>query len=169
MAMAHQWHSNGTAIGHTNGAHQWGTPMAPSYANLFMTEVETGIIAAFKKETGKEPLFWFRYLDDIIFIWRDGEESLKQFMDFIQNYGQRNNMKTQLKFTFEYGKSVPFLDTKVMLKNGRIETDFYAKATDTHLYLQSDSCHPKSCIKGLPKGEFLRLRRICTSDVTFKE
>ena len=36
-------------------------------------------------------------------------------MEFMNSYGERNGMKTDLKFTFESGKSVPFLDTMVSI------------------------------------------------------
>ena len=146
-----------------------GTTMAPSYANLFMTWVEEGMIEEYKRKTGLAPTHWYRYLDDIIFIWPHGSESLKDFMDFMQGYGELKNLKTKLGFTFEYGKSVPFLDVMVTLADGRINTDLYSKKTDAHLYLRYDSCHPKSCVKGLAKGELLRVRWICSDDDSFKK
>jgi hypothetical protein len=145
-----------------------GTHMAPSYANLFMTEVETKIIESFKLKTGLEPLALFRFLEDIIFVWSHGEESLKDFFQHMQSFGEVNKMKTSLKFTFEYGKLVPFLDTTVTLKYGKIVSDLFCKSTDAHLCLRNDSCHPKSCMNGLAKGEFLRVRRICSSEEDFK-
>ena len=39
----------------------------------------------------------------------------------------------------------------------------YRKPTDSHLYLNADSCHKKSSVKGVQKGVALRLRRICSS------
>ena len=53
-----------------------GTPMAPNYANLFMDDLEEGMMKAYFKKTGKKPLIWWRYIDDIFFIWTDGKESL---------------------------------------------------------------------------------------------
>ena len=77
-------------------------------------------------------------------------------------------MKTKLKFTFETGKSVPFLDTKISIgSDGKLKTDLYTKTTDAHLYLRQESCHPKSCTRGLVKGELLRVRRICSEDADF--
>ena len=90
-------------------------------------------------------------------------------IDFMQNFGQKNGMKTKLKFTFETGLSVPFLDTLVSVDGRRLKTTLYSKPTDAHLYLRSDSCHPKSCTKGLVKGELLRARRMCTKEVDFME
>jgi hypothetical protein len=62
-------------------------------------------------------------------------------------------MKTDLGFTFEIGKRVSFLDVSAYIgEEGRLETDLYSKPTDAHLYLRSNSCHPKACKRGLVKG-----------------
>ena len=52
--------------------------LAPNYANLFMECFETNLINDFYKEQKKKPLVWYRYIDDIFFIWTDGETSLTQ-------------------------------------------------------------------------------------------
>ena len=50
---------SGTAIG---------TKFAHPYACIFMDEVETSFL-----ETQKmKPLVWFRYIDDMFFIWTHG-------------------------------------------------------------------------------------------------
>ena len=51
----------------------------------------------------------------------------------------------------------------ISIMNGQLFTTVYSKPTDSHLYLQSDSCHPKQSFKGIQKGVALRLRRICTT------
>ena len=53
-----------------------GTTFAPPYACLFMDKMETNFL---NSEVVK-PWVWMRYLDDIFFIWTEGEESLKQFL-----------------------------------------------------------------------------------------
>ena len=78
-------------------------------------------------------------------------------------------MRTDLKFTFESGKSVPFLDTMVSIHGNGLKTTLYSKETDAHLYLRESSCHPPSCSKGIVKGELLRIRRICTLEEDFKK
>jgi hypothetical protein len=145
-----------------------GTPMAPSYANIFMTAIETKILLEYEKQTGLKPMIWYLFLDDIIFIWPHGEQSLKEFLDYMQEFGERNSYKTSLKFTFEYGRKVPFLDITVSLEDGQVVTDLFYKKTDAHLYLRNDSCHLKNCLKGLAKGEFLRMKRICSYEENFK-
>ena len=140
-----------------------GTPMAPNYANIFMDKFETGLIADFEKQHGLKPLVWFRYIDDIFFIWTDGHESLRKFIDFAQTYSQKKKMKSTIKFEVNFSeKSVHFLDITVSLMNGLLETTLYTKPTDGHMYLNRSSCHPRHVIKNIPKGQFIRIRRICS-------
>ena len=146
-----------------------GTPMAPSYANIFMGKVESEMLQEYEVNTGLKPTLWLRFLDDIFFVWPYGPEKLNEFIEFMQGFGERNNMRTKLKFTFETGTSVPFLDTLVSIDGRKLKTTLYSKPTDAHLYLRSDSCHPKACTKGLVKGELLRARRICTKEQDFME
>ena len=56
-----------------------------------------------------------------------------------------------------------FLDCKVKISNGGIETELFMKVTDAHLYFLALSCHPKHTINGIPKGQFTRIRRICST------
>ena len=87
----------------------------------------------------------------------------------MQDFGERSKLRTRLKFTFESGQSVPFLDTSVSLEGGGLRTDLFSKPTDAHLYLRKDSCHPPACSKGLVKGELLRARRICSTEEGFEK
>ena len=55
-----------------------------------------------------------------------------------------------------------FLDVTVTLKDGHLKTNLYTKPTDAFLYLNKASNHPKHVIANIPKGQFIRIRRICT-------
>ena len=55
---------SGTAIG---------TKFARPYACIFMEEMGT----SFLKTQQLQSFIWLRYIDDISFIWTDGEEQLK--------------------------------------------------------------------------------------------
>ena len=46
---------------------------APTYAVLFMVALEEKILS----KVEKKPIVWWRYIDDIFFIWEHGQESLK--------------------------------------------------------------------------------------------
>ena len=146
-----------------------GTPMAASYANVYMGNMEKKMLDAYERKTGLRPSFWYRFLDDVIFLWSHGDEKLQDFLTFMQNFTENEKMRTKLKFTFDYGKKVSFLDTQVIIENGGIRTDLYSKPTDAHLYLRSNSCHPTSCKKGLVKAEMLRVRRICSLDTDYRK
>ena len=77
-------------------------------------------------------------------------------------------MHPTIKFTAEWSKtSINFLDVTVSLTEGVIETDLYVKPTDSHQYLQSSSCHPFHCKKGIPYSQALRLNRICSETSSF--
>ena len=79
-----------------------------------------------------------------------------------------NKVHPTIKFTAEWSKtSINFLDVTVSLTEGVIETDLYVKPTDSHQYLQSSSCHPFHCKKGIPYSQALRLNRICSETSSF--
>ena len=71
-------------------------------------------------------------------------------------------------FTAEWLKtSINFLDVTVSLIEGVIETDLFVKPTDSHQYLQSSSCHPFHCKKGIPYSQALRLNCIGSETNSF--
>ena len=138
-----------------------GTRMAPSYANLFMANLEVSFLAC---PSILKPLLWLRFIDDIFLIWTHGEECLRTFI------GELNNFHRTIKFTAEWSHhSIPFLDTCVMLKDGCLTTDLHQKTTDTHQYLSFQSCHPRHCKLAIPYSQALRIRRICSSDIQFAQ
>ena len=147
-----------------------GTPMAPSYANIFMDKIEQGILNDFYKKCGLKPLIWLRYIDDIFFIWTHGPESFQLFIEFAQTYSTRKNMNSKLKYEVHHSNDqVNFLDVTVKVDNGFLSTTVYSKPTDSHVYLNVNSCHPEHVIKNIPKGQFTRLRRICSDTVDFMQ
>ena len=91
-----------------------------------MDEVETSFL-----ETQEiKPFVWFRYIDDVFFIWTHGQEKLDSFFEELNGYN------SYLKFTYEYSKtSIPFFDLKVSLSSGDLSTDLHIKSTDRHQFL----------------------------------
>ena len=86
---------------------------APKYACIFMDQIET----KFLRTQSHQPMVWFRYIDDICFIWTHGEEKLEEYMaDF-------NAFNPNIQFTYESSKkSIAFLDLDVALYNGKLES-----------------------------------------------
>ena len=120
-----------------------GTRVAPSYANLFMANLEEKLLNNYILK----PKVWLRYIDDIFFIWEHGQHALEEWHTHL------NSAHKQIKFTMEKSlNKINFLDTtvKVDTKN-KLYTDLYTKDTDSHNYLRYDSAHPPPhCKRGLP-------------------
>ncbi|PIK43103.1 hypothetical protein BSL78_20028 [Apostichopus japonicus] len=99
-----------------------GTRMAPSYACLFMSSFEERMLST----APCRPLIWWRYIDDIFFIWTSDEDSLLTFINHI------NFFHSTIKFTSDYShQQVNFLDVTVRKEHGSLSADLYTKPTDT--------------------------------------
>ena len=61
---------------------------------LFMDDLEEQIISAFEEK----PMIWWRYIDNIFFIWEHGEESLEKFLSKL------NSIHPTITFTAEYSE-----------------------------------------------------------------
>ena len=109
------------------------TRFEPTYACIFTDDVES----KFLETQSLQPLIWFRYIDDVFFIWTQEEKKLQVFLTDLNNYNPR------IKFTFEFNKEhISFLDLKVSLCDGKLTTDLLVKPTDRHQYLYYTSAHP---------------------------
>ena len=146
-----------------------GTGMAVNYANLFMASFEDNMLKSYFDKTGIKPTLWLRFIDDIFFIWEGSEQSLTEFLSFCNNFSEQQGMKSCIKFTYSYSsKSVNFLDTTVSVSDdGTVQTDLYAKPTAAYQYLHQSSYHDPHLIRAIPKSQFIRIRRICSSLQTY--
>ena len=138
-----------------------GTKMAPSFASLFMGQLEND----FLKTCDKKPSFWLRFLDDIFLVWDHTENDLLEFFEKL------NHFHDTIKFTYCYSKKeATFLDVNIEKKeNGSIQTSVHEKDTNSHQYIEFSSCHPLSCKKGIPFSQAKRFRRITSDDSVFEK
>lgn len=74
-----------------------------------------------------------------------------------------------LRFTDELNEYIiPFLDVLISkMEDGSLGTKIYRKDTATNSLLRRESCHPKPLLKGIPKGQYLRVRRNCSNEKSF--
>ena len=82
-----------------------------------------------------------------------------------------NNAHKTIKFTSEISESdISFLDTTVyrVKDTNRLAVKLFTKPTDTHAYLSYTSCHPKRMKDANPYGQFLRMKRNCTTETDFE-
>ena len=59
-----------------------GTKFAPSYSILFVAELEEKIL----EKVDNKPYLWCRYIDDVLFIWKHGEEKLRNFVETLNEF-----------------------------------------------------------------------------------
>ena len=124
-----------------------GTKFSPPYACLFIDKIET----AFFKTQELQPSAWFRYIDDIIFIWIHGKQELQTFLHSLN----------------EFKENIAFFDLKVSVKNSKIITDFYVKFTDHHQYLHYLSAHPNHTKRSVIFSQTLHISRLCSYEKNF--
>ncbi len=139
-----------------------GSPFAPSYANIFMGEIEKSILDVTTHR--EQPTLWLRFIDDIFMIWGHGENSLRDFHQFI------NSIHATIKFEMSYSRTnIPFLDTKIHInENKELKSSLYIKPTDNCGLLHETSFHPASTKRGIIYSQALRYRRVITDDVKLK-
>ncbi|KAG5281304.1 hypothetical protein AALO_G00069700 [Alosa alosa] len=138
-----------------------GSCFAPSYACLVMGLWEAKFIdnPVNNLFLPKIPL-WKRYIDDVFFIWMGTSLELDQFVAYI------NSTTPFLRFTVEHSTdNVNFLYLTIYKNSQRgLETSIYRKPLSRNTLLRADSHHPKQLIKNIPIGQFLQLRRNCSSE-----
>ena len=103
------------------------------------------------------PLAWYRYIDNIFFIWTHGEEKLKFFLEDLNKYHPNINFIQQSNKEF-----INFLDLTVSLLDNKVSTDLYVKPTDRHHYLHHSSSHLDHTKKSIVYSQTLRLSMICS-------
>ena len=81
-----------------------------------------------------------------------------------------NNLWPGLKFTYEWSeKEITFLDVRLMLEGGVIETDRHKKPTNPQLFLHYSSNHPPSVFKAIVYGQALNVKLICSKEEFVKK
>lgn len=139
-----------------------GQRYAPSYANIYMSEWEREALA----KCPLQPIFYLRFLDDIIGAWTHGEDAFQQFVHIL------NTHHSSIKLKYEHSDSeINFLDTTVFFEEEkevkRLHAKVYFKPTDTHALLHKSSYHPPHTFRGIVKSQILRFRRICSREEDF--
>ena len=126
-----------------------GRKMAVAFANIFMAKIERAIL----RQSNTTPIFWKRFIDDIISMWNTSRDKIEEFLL------KANSFHPTIKFTAEICETETiFLDTIVykgdrFLKESILDVQTYFKPTETFQYTNFYSCHPPGVTKGFIRGE----------------
>jgi hypothetical protein len=136
-----------------------GKSYAPGLADLYMQEIDS---SACQGIHGKLINYYFRFLDDIFFVWLGSREHLNELETYL------NSIIPGIKITFNINiQEINFLDTTIYKGNegnkSILLTKVYFKETDTHQLLHRKSFHPKHVFKGILKSQLLRFKRISST------
>ncbi|XP_041420362.1 uncharacterized protein LOC121394192 [Xenopus laevis] len=138
-----------------------GASVAPSFANIFVHHLEQKIFLQGKFK-GHILKYW-RYVDDILIIWQGTEDTFKNLLI------EANSYHPTIKFTGEWSNtSLNFLDVKLGICGNSIITEMYSKPTDRNTLLLSSSYHNPHTMNAIPKSQYLRARRIASTDTQYK-
>ncbi|XP_077123364.1 uncharacterized protein LOC143777159 [Ranitomeya variabilis] len=76
--------------------------------------------------------------------------------------------KVHKSLTVPPDTAIDFLDLKLSIEDSCITCSLFRKTTATNSLLHFNSFHPGHLKNGIPRGQFLRLRRNCSSNVDFE-
>ena len=108
-----------------------GTKMAVAFANIFMAKIEKEIL----RQSSIKPIFWKRFIDDVISVWDTSRNEIEEFLL------KANNFHPTIKFTAEISETeTTFLDTKVYKgvrfnKDSILDVRTHFKPTETFQYI----------------------------------
>lgn len=143
-----------------------GTKCAPVYATLVLAYLEETLYTKVEDTFGMEfrSYFeenWKRFLDDCFLLFTRSETDLTELQRIL------NSLHPSIQFTFEANPTnLSFLDTMIIKKGEKLETDIYYKTTDSKQYLLYTSCHPKHTRNNIPYSLARRIRTIVSDDKT---
>ena len=134
-----------------------GIKLAPPYACIAMGKYESEV---FKSENDmlKSILLWKRFIDDIFLLFKGSKTECEHFLNWLNSLmpGVIN-----LKCNFSED-TLEFLDLKIMIKNGRLETELFVKPTNLQLFLDYNSNHPTHCKNSIVYCQALRVVERCS-------
>lgn len=129
-----------------------GKRFAPALANIYLLDFDRAAMEDFHIK----PECFFRFLDDIFFIFFGTEEDLKNYETFL------NSLIPDIKIELDFSrKKVNFLDLTIFIEEGELKHTVFHKPTDTHQLLHKKSYHPAHTFKGILKSQFIRFKRLC--------
>lgn len=89
----------------------------------------------------------------MLIIWEGDFLSLKAFFVELNQNDRGGSLQLEARQTH-----IHFLNLNIMVKNGHLITSTYFKETDRNALIPLTSCHHKSWLAAVPKGQFQQIR-----------
>jgi hypothetical protein len=113
-----------------------GSPLAPAFADLFMTHIESKLQQYEYNHTIKTS---YRYVDDTFIVMNGKERDVDNLLQYV------NSLHSDIKFTCEKENNfeISFLDVKIIRGRTKFDTTIFRKKTHTGQLLHWYSCQEK--------------------------
>ena len=133
-----------------------GSPLGPTFANFFMTEVENKALENILKKPG----IYCRYIDDIFLLCDD------QVLETLKN---EMMLMSGLNFTAELAinNKLPFLNVLVENTEEGFHTIVYRKPTDVGSCMNAAGDSPRQYRLSVIKGFLHRAKSLCSEQTDF--
>ena len=82
---------------------------------FFLKKLETKMLDHYEKKTKLQPFICIKYINDMFFIWNNGEDSLKDFTQLCNNYSIATKMKSIIRYESNSSKESMFWTFKLIL------------------------------------------------------
>lgn len=136
-----------------------GKIIGPSAANIYLLDFDHAAMTSFRIR----PSDFFRFLDDVFFLWEGSLDELHEFETFLNNLIPGIEIKLEPSLS-----SVNFLDVTIYKKQTShdeysLATKVYVKPTDTQNLLHTQSFHPPHTTRGILKSQLIRYKRLSST------
>jgi hypothetical protein len=144
-----------------------GTPLAVTFACIYMSELEIEIWETLKRENKEIPSLYFRFIDDVFAVFTTTDAA----NIFMNTFNNARKLTIKLICT-RMGNIVDFLDITISMGEQHqvshfVDISLYQKPLNSYLYLPPCSFHHKSVFKFTIKSEIRRYCINCTSQLDF--
>ncbi|XP_044764540.1 uncharacterized protein LOC123321102 [Coccinella septempunctata] len=114
-----------------------GYPIAPYLADRYMDYFEKTHIFNWGNEFSPLIVYYYRYVDDIIILWKGTDQGFNDFVTYL------NSSVNNIKFKNEHinDKECNFLDLNIKLLDGKHSFDIFRKPTHTDVSIDISSQH----------------------------
>ena len=85
------------------------------------------------------------FLSSLVTIWKSKFAKIAPSIKFTMQHTEKCSDTNDSICDFETWDIIPFLDTKLSIRDGKIKSDLYRKPIDREQYLLPSSCHPPHC------------------------